>query len=63
MAKSNLRLVAPATVNRTVAPKRPKNADLRTREHLSPAEVEKVIDAARTQPARSSRRSHGPPSL
>ena len=46
MAKSNLRLVTPATVNRTVAPKRPKNADLRTREHLSPAEVEKLIEAA-----------------
>ena len=44
MAKSNLRLVT--TVNRTVAPKRPKNADLRTREHLSPAEVEKLIEAA-----------------
>ena len=46
MAKSNLRLVTPTTVNRTVAPKRPKNAALRTREHLSPAEVEKVIEAA-----------------
>jgi integrase len=32
--------------NRTVAPKRPKNADLRTREHLSPTEVEKLIEAA-----------------
>ena len=42
MAKSNLRLVTPTTVNRTVAPKRPKNADLRTREHLSSAEVESV---------------------
>ena len=46
MAKSNLQLVTPATVNRTVAPKRPKNAELRTREHLSPAEVEKLIEAA-----------------
>ena len=46
MAKSNLRLVTPATVNRTVAPKRRKNAHLRTREHLSPAEVEKLIEAA-----------------
>ena len=59
MAKSNLRLVAPATVNRTVAPKRPKNADLRTREHLSHAEVEKVIEAARAN-RHGPRRSHGP---
>jgi integrase len=46
MAKANLRLVAPATVNRTVAPRRPKNADLRTREHLTDREVEKLIEAA-----------------
>ena len=39
--------------NRTVAPRRPKNADLRTREHLSPAEVEKLIEAARAN-------RHGP---
>ena len=48
MAKSNLRLVTPATVNRTVAPRRPKNADVRTREHLSLADVEKVIEAPGT---------------
>ena len=29
MAKSHLKLVAPATKNRTVTPKRPPNADLR----------------------------------
>jgi integrase len=46
MAKAKLRLVAPLTENRTVAPRRPKNADLRTREHLTPNEVEKLIDAA-----------------
>jgi integrase len=46
MAKSKLRLVAPITVNRTVAPRRPKNAELRTREHLTDAEVEKLIEAA-----------------
>ena len=39
MAKSNLRLVTPA--------KRSKNAALRTREHLSPAEVEKLIEATK----------------
>ena len=47
MAKSNLRLVTPATVNRTVTPRRPRNADLRTREYLTEAEVERLINAAR----------------
>ena len=42
MAKSHLRLVAPRTVNRTVTPKRPPNADLRTRERLTEAEVERL---------------------
>jgi integrase len=46
MAKAKLRLVAPATVIRTVGPRRPKNADLRTREHLTDGEVEKLIEAA-----------------
>ena len=32
MTKSHLKLVTPATVNRTVRPKRPPNGDLRTRE-------------------------------
>jgi integrase len=45
MAKSKLRLVAPTTVNRTVAPRRPKNAVLRTREHLTDREVEQLIAA------------------
>jgi type 1 fimbriae regulatory protein FimB/type 1 fimbriae regulatory protein FimE len=53
MAKSQLKLVAPATVNRTVTPRRPKNADLRTREHLTPDEVEKLIEAAKAN-------RHGP---
>ena len=46
MAKAKLRLVAPITVNRTVTPRRPPNAELRTREHLTPAEVEGLIAAA-----------------
>jgi len=46
MAKAKLRLVVPITVNRTVAPRRPKNAELRTREHLTDSEVEKLIAAA-----------------
>ena len=35
MAKRHLRLVTPATVNRTVAPRRRPNADLRTREYIN----------------------------
>src|SRR5258708_36225402 len=46
MAKAKLRLVAPTTVNRTVGPRRPPNSELRTREHLTPAEVESLIEAA-----------------
>jgi site-specific recombinase XerD len=48
MAKSHLKLVAPTEVKRTVPPKRQKNAELRTREHLTPGEVETLIEAART---------------
>ena len=47
MAKSQLRLVRPATVNRTVTPRRRPNADLRTREYLTEAEVERLMKAAR----------------
>jgi type 1 fimbriae regulatory protein FimB/type 1 fimbriae regulatory protein FimE len=48
MAKSRLRLVAPGTVNRTVTPRRPPNADLRTREYLTEAEVERLLRATRS---------------
>ena len=47
MAKSHLSLVAPRTVNRTVTPKRRPNADLRTREYLTEAEVERLLKATR----------------
>jgi integrase len=47
MAKSHLELVTPTEVKRTVAPKRQKNADLRTGEHLTPGEVETLVEAAR----------------
>jgi integrase len=47
MAKARLRLVTPTTINRTVIPKRPLNRDLRTREHLTEAEVERLIKATR----------------
>ena len=47
MAKSHLRLVTPTTKKRTVRPKRPPNADLRTREYLTEAEVERLMEAAK----------------
>ena len=46
MMKLPLRLVPPATVNRTVTPTRRPNADYRTREHLTQAEVDRLIKAA-----------------
>ena len=48
MAKTRLKLIAPATVKRTVAPPRRRpNAELRPREHLTEREVEKLIEAAK----------------
>jgi type 1 fimbriae regulatory protein FimB/type 1 fimbriae regulatory protein FimE len=47
MAKRHLRLVAPATINRTVRPTRPPNADLPTREYLTEAEVGRLMNAAK----------------
>ena len=47
MAKPVLRTVAAPTENRTVIPRRRKNADLRTREHLTADEVERLIEAAK----------------
>jgi site-specific recombinase XerD len=47
MVKSHLKLVTPATVNRTVRPKRRPNAELRTREYLTEAEVERLMAAAK----------------
>jgi integrase len=46
LTKSPLKLVAPATVNRTVTPTRRPNAEIRTREHLTETEVGKMIKAA-----------------
>jgi integrase-like protein len=46
MAKSHLKLVTPSTVKRTVTPKRRRNGDLRTREYLTEAEVERLMKAA-----------------
>jgi integrase len=48
MAKSHLKLVAPVTEKRTVAvPVRRPNAELRTREYLTDAEVESLTEAAK----------------
>jgi integrase len=46
MAKSHLKLVTPNAVKRTVTPKRRRNGDLRTREYLTEAEVERLMKAA-----------------
>ena len=48
MGKPRLKLVAPATVNRTVMPVRRPNAELRRREHLTEAEVDRLMEAAKT---------------
>jgi integrase len=48
MPKPRQRLVTPITENRTVAPRRAKNGELRTREHLTIDEVERLIDAAKS---------------
>ncbi len=47
MAKPHLKLVTPATLKRTVTPKRLSNAKLRTREYLTEAEVEKLMATAK----------------
>ena len=44
--KPHLRVVAPSNENRTVPVRRP-NAELRTREHLTPAEIDKLIAVAK----------------
>ena len=40
--------MTPGTVNRTVTPKRPPTADLRTREYLTEVEVERLLRATRS---------------
>ena len=47
MNNSALKLVAPTEILRTVAPTRRPNAELRTREHLTPGEVDALIEAAK----------------
>src|SRR5262245_22970892 len=45
MANAHLRLVTPTGEIPTVTPRRGKNAEYRTREHLTEAEVERLIEA------------------
>jgi integrase len=47
-AKPNLRLVKPTTQKRAVALRRRPNIEFRSREHLTETEVEKLIDAAKS---------------
>jgi integrase len=47
VTKSHLPLVVLATENRTVGPSRRPNADLRTREYLTEAEVERLLAATK----------------
>jgi site-specific recombinase XerD len=47
MARSSLRLVSRKAVNRTVGPTRLPNRDLRTREYLTEAEVERLMEAVK----------------
>jgi integrase len=47
MTNTHLKLVAPDSVLRKVTPRRPRNAAVRTREHLLPDEVEKLIAATK----------------
>jgi site-specific recombinase XerD len=47
MAKSRLMLVTPTIENPTVGPKRPPNSSLRTREYLTEAEVDRLMEAAK----------------
>ena len=47
LAKSHLRLITPTAEKRTVTPTRRPNADLRTREYLTTAEVERLLKATK----------------
>ena len=53
MAKPSLKVVPPITVNRTVGPLRRPNAETRTREYLTAAEVESLMEATK-----ANRRGH-----
>jgi type 1 fimbriae regulatory protein FimB/type 1 fimbriae regulatory protein FimE len=46
--KPFLKLVSPPPENRAVGPTRLPNSEYRSREHLTPSEVEQLIEAAKT---------------
>jgi integrase len=46
--KSHLKLVTPNIVNRAVTPTRLANSEYRKREHLTPSEVEELLEAAKS---------------
>ena len=46
MQKSALRVVVPTPINGTVPPRRKPNSETRDREHLTEAEVERLMKAA-----------------
>jgi hypothetical protein len=62
MGKAHLKLVTPAKVKRTVTPKRPANAKLRTREYLTEAEIARLMAAA-SRRAGSDVAGSGPPAM
>jgi len=47
LAKSHLRLLTPTAEKRTLTPTRRPNADLRTREYLTEAEIERLLSATK----------------
>jgi type 1 fimbriae regulatory protein FimB/type 1 fimbriae regulatory protein FimE len=50
MQKSALRLVGPTPVNGTVPPRRKPNSETRDREHLTEAEVERLMKGGGREP-------------
>lgn len=46
-ANAHLKLVTPTAQNATVMPSRPANSELRTREHLLPGEIDKLLAATK----------------
>ena len=60
MTKPHLKLVTPATVKRTVTPKRLPNDKLRTREYLTEGEVERLTGNGQRKPPWPPRRDHDP---
>ena len=47
LAKSHQQIIPPTGENRAVLPQRLPNAEYRQREHLTPSEVEKLIETAK----------------